>query len=571
MKPFLAALEQRLKTLTKPELQKYLLDYGRSLPSGKRRDFLEIFSPEKEKDAKGDDRTLLSDIAAFISVLEAGEYFYDWGWDDTLLEERSFGDESWADEMDSLFKRADRAYINGNKEDARQAYERLFAAFSLDEEAGYFCGPDPPQYMLSIDLSESKARYFRTVYENCKPNKRASELFSFMKGLTYYGGSEIGLQGMIEVDPDPLPGFDVFISSWLNFLKKQKSEDSPLGGRDMLRDYLLREAVILSDGVKGLAALGRKEGADHPEIFFDLISILDDKGEIRECIRVAQEGVTCIRDKWKKAELADLLACFAERTDEKSILLKARKEAWRACPTIRRLMLLFADAEKLKKDPFGIVAQEYKAVESGELKVNGCLHAILRILSGDYSEVIKTCKKIKPLGWSSDADNPGNAIFPFLLIMGSSLSAPPDTGILRDWLDIVDELEDDIMEKLSMDTHDTFDMIQKEEDQLKLGRLLFSVQERYPISSEMRKNFLNEAKKAAVKRIRAIVSNKYRRAYERAAYVLAGYTEALCIAGREDDAVKYVENMRAEFPRHTAFQREVDRLVPLQCKKKRKK
>lgn len=108
------------------------------------------------------------------------------GWDDDLHDERSFGDESWADEMDDLLGGAETAFLDGDLDLARIAYEPLLKAFERHAEG--FCGPEEPERMLSTDVGEAKARYLRAVYETTPLSERADTLFEEMGALRYIGG-----------------------------------------------------------------------------------------------------------------------------------------------------------------------------------------------------------------------------------------------------------------------------------------------------------------------------------------------------------------------------------------------
>jgi hypothetical protein len=105
----------------------------------------------------------VEDIEGFLGRLDSCAYIQGWGWDGDLHDERSFGDESWADEMDELFKRAEAAFLEGGLTLARAAFGLLLKSFERHAEG--FCGPEKPEEMLNTDVGEAKARYLRAVYE----------------------------------------------------------------------------------------------------------------------------------------------------------------------------------------------------------------------------------------------------------------------------------------------------------------------------------------------------------------------------------------------------------------------
>ena len=156
---FLDALEARLGELTPEQVNALLLAHAEQLTPREREPFLAIFV-EAEFDRRSGDALaggrepdpLLAEIDAFVERLRAGSYVDGWGWDPEIYEERAFGDESWAEEMDDLFAAANAAFLDGDLQLAREGLGRLLGAFDLEGEAQAFCGPDSPQRMVSVDV-----------------------------------------------------------------------------------------------------------------------------------------------------------------------------------------------------------------------------------------------------------------------------------------------------------------------------------------------------------------------------------------------------------------------------------
>ncbi len=65
-------------------------------------------------------------IDAFTQKVEGGEYCEGWGWDDDIFEERDWGDESWADKADDFFLETRELLLEGDYQQAKEAYKRLF-------------------------------------------------------------------------------------------------------------------------------------------------------------------------------------------------------------------------------------------------------------------------------------------------------------------------------------------------------------------------------------------------------------------------------------------------------------
>ncbi len=78
------------------------------------------------------------------------------------------------------------------------------------------------------------------------------------------------------------------------------------------------------------------------------------------------------------------------------------------------------------------------------------------------------------------------------------------------------------------------------------------------ISAADKKAFLDWARRIGCERIEHIVSNKHRKAYERAAQVLGALCEALILTGQESDAQGIVNDYYFDkYRRFPAFRKEV--------------
>ncbi|NLI92579.1 MAG: hypothetical protein GX434_10365 [Peptococcaceae bacterium] len=68
----------------------------------------------------------MDEIEAFAQRVKDGEYCDGWGWDDTIHEERDWGDESWAEEIDEFFLQTRSLLLQGDYKLAEDAFRRLF-------------------------------------------------------------------------------------------------------------------------------------------------------------------------------------------------------------------------------------------------------------------------------------------------------------------------------------------------------------------------------------------------------------------------------------------------------------
>jgi hypothetical protein len=298
-------LESRLRALSAQEMSAALLAHAECLPARERASFLAVFTSVEPPSGGGeasrgatvavasaadddDDEMLLADIKAFEGRLESGAYVEGWGWDEDLHDERSFGDESWADEMDDLLGGAGSAFLDGDLDLARIAYEPLLKAFERHAEG--FCGPEEPERMLSTDVGEARARYLRAVYETTPLSERADTLLEEMGTLRYIGGPP-SLRPVLDARRAALPDLEAFLPAWIARLGSGTRGDSSVEvyARDVTR--LRSEAAQLRGGADALADLAREPGAGDAEIHRDWVDALMREGRGEEAAAAAREAL----------------------------------------------------------------------------------------------------------------------------------------------------------------------------------------------------------------------------------------------------------------------------------------
>jgi hypothetical protein len=78
-----------------------------------------------------------------------------------------------------------------------------------------------------------------------------------------------------------------------------------------------------------------------------------------------------------------------------------------------------------------------------------------------------------------------------------------------------------------------------------------------PVTGERAAVLLETARRVTDARIEAIVSNKHRGAYARAAVLAFAHAEAVAVRS-SSQAQAYLSGVRARYPRHVAFRQELD-------------
>lgn len=81
------------------------------------------------------------------------------------------------------------------------------------------------------------------------------------------------------------------------------------------------------------------------------------------------------------------------------------------------------------------------------------------------------------------------------------------------------------------------------------------------VPSNVHKYYLDWCKREIGKRVDAIVSNRYRHNYYKAADLIAAMSETLANMNRLDESSAFPELYRARYPRHSAFKAELSRAL----------
>src|SRR6266540_2126721 len=556
-------LRGRLEKLTPDEIRAAVLRHAAALPGPDRIAFLEVFAPAPGVDgaavaaaapAPSDpalpDESVLDDIDAFVERLASGHYYEYWGWDDDQHDERAWGDESWAAEMDALFTAVHQVFLSGDLRLARAGYEKLLTAFGLEDGVGVFCGPVPPPEMIATDLAEASARYLRCIYQTAEADVRANDLaVAWLEDLPY-GTQPAGLAAVREALPEDLPDFEAFLPEWLSWLRDNAASATAL---DPLLRRLLTEAALLHGSVDALGELARSGGAGQAEAFLEWIDALRGAGRAGDAAAACREALSCLpRQGPVQAAIAERLGGLAAAyEDDPAAVLDAWQQAWRAWPSSARLLAVHAAAQAAG-DPdgtMGQVATEASAWTDSPINHDDCLRAELLLLAGRIDDAAALLDDASRM-WR----NPAQVVLPYLLAAGSGAVHRPDwseTGLAR----LVADAGGNNTGKVVADQPPPLGPPPLGPPPL--GAVLRDLITRRTTQPQQRSRWLATARAAIDRHLQAIVGGQQRAYYNRAAQLAVACGEALSIAD-PDSSEDYIAAVRAKYLRHIAFRRELD-------------
>lgn len=580
--PFLRTFEDRLAALSPDQVREALLAHVERLPARDREGFLAIFPPPGRRVADGGrvavesdpGDPLLRDIEHFVEKARSGEYVQGWGWDDDIHDERAFGDESWVQDLDDLFADAGEVFVRGDLALAREAYGRLLHAFLLEEDMTAYPGPLPASDMVETDVGEAKSRYLRCLYETTPLPTRPARLVAEVRRLRYVGPPAT-LQAVAEARSVPLPDLEAFLPAWMGALGAIAA-DAPDFGSEARR--LLREAAELQGGIDGLADLARRQGQDDPGAFEAWMSALLRAGRTPEAIAAAREALDRLGPRGEiRARIADTLARLSTQQGDADLSLSARREAWRAEPSTARLLELHGAAvDRGRLDE--VMAEEADLVEAElasedappnhrpESPLDRRVACELLLLAGRVDRASAVLTAAEPLGWTYRR-HPGPVVVPYLLAAGSGHGAPDDgCPVLRDLFRTMDdefgaavyEHFDDLGFGTAVDAAPGSDDAPDHQVSPGLSTVLAGHLARQAPEPEGQQRWLAAGRASVEARTAAVVQGQHRSAYDRVARLVVACAEALALFGGSAEGSRFIEEVRARYPRHYGLRRELD-------------
>jgi hypothetical protein len=337
VKAFAEELESRLSALTAEDLRQLVRAMAQEVTPSGRRAFLERLQPRgvMPVDAKslGKLNTLLDDIKDLKERLQ------------TAMEEQQY--ETWRDyddegtpfyeefepELEGLFDRCRAAFDSGQPDLARKAYAALFGILDLGDE--YDRRVTLPS---SVNIEEEWARYLRAVVDTAPVGSRAERVLKAWSGLLTrdYKAREVPLDAVFEVIPAPLEGSEALLDGLIARLRDASGYPA---------DAWFRAAVRLRHGGEGLAELARTDGTRRPHAWLDWLSVIATANDPARLLAAAQEAFNHLPEGLRlRAEAADHWFRAASALGDERAALQARWEAFRADPSVRRLMDLWEAA-----------------------------------------------------------------------------------------------------------------------------------------------------------------------------------------------------------------------------------
>lgn len=546
-KEFMEETRVRLRNLSNEDFWNLILNWASEEHPSKRQEFLDkLTHPRQMEEVISDAETLMDEIEAFAQRVEDGEYCDGWGWDEDIHDERDWGDESWAEEMDGLFLQARSLLLQGEYKLAEEAYTNLFDILEMGQEPGHLPGDPDCSNMLKVDMDEQVALFLRSVYMNSASEERQALLYEAMNEYGYLA-RKVRLRNMMNALDSLLSDFDDFLVEWIDFLINQSGTDI---------SELLREAVLIKGGIPAISEFARQYADKYPRAYIDWIAALEIKEDTESVIQVAREGMSRIpRDYTVRAEVAETISRIGEKLNDNKLKLEGYGECFYSNPSVKYLLDLYITAMECGRfdevrdkaeqrimelrGKSRIPANNYNNREQNTSSVSeGVLFNAL-LLGGRYEKVFEMCKGNGPLGWSS-SENPKPVFVTFIMVLLSKEGIHSKV-LIKQWDDAIGNTSN----------HAEKEYIEK------YKKIINGIKESVQLSGEQAEFYLKWCTDEIGYRIDAIVSNQHRGSYHKAAGLLVAMAETLANREEKQGGIDLIERYRNKYPRHSAFKSEI--------------
>ncbi|MGH4012498.1 MAG: hypothetical protein ACRDSL_00870 [Pseudonocardiaceae bacterium] len=254
------------------------------------------------------------------------------------------------------------------------------------------------------------------------------------------------------------------------------------------------------------------------------------------------------------------LAGLAIARRDGAALLDARRDAWRADPTLRRLLRLVEVATALdRRDK--VLTMEARRARDGPLARRSGLAASLLLLTGQVEEASSLLAAADRPCWDHRA-HPGAVVAPFRLVGGSDATDDERWPglLLRGLLEQVNSVDWPRGSDADLDTFRAAlptGPFPPGPATICCSRRRSSTRlSRQPAGSE-RRNWLDDGRAHVDAQVDAVVGGKHRRFYRRVAGLAAACAEALALATGVPAGHAYLDGLHSRYPRHTSFRQEL--------------
>jgi hypothetical protein len=345
--------------------------------------------------------------------------------------------------------------------------------------------------------------------------------------IAQISGYELPIGEIIELLGDREIDLDAFFEEWpqaiMREIERLETSHSGLYYVRSLGDMLV--AAVRLQGEAKMAEYAHEYGRTHPILYCALVESMIANGNCGDVIKTADVALSVVESKQYRVRLADLKHDAGKTTGDTVVMGCAALQGFAASLSLKHFLRLWE---------YGDDAIRAKATEVFRASMDECRDAVpILFIMGAYKELWDMVKVDKrPLGWSTSKKGQAFPLFIALLAERRPLPECTRRGIER--------------------------KIGGDEERVGFIEIVNSTSP--SLSPDDRKLYHDWCVNEIESRVEGIVRNQHRGSYDRAALLVMSMAETIAATKGVQAARSYINDYKANYPRHRAFLAEMNGL-----------
>ncbi len=531
--------------LTKDELQNLIIETGDAFFSKNRNKFIQQIQlsidvkdnnqkePEFDQDYFTDFTEFIEELKSYSNNIYDQEPEYEDYYDNSYGDDEHFNfDEDMADRIQEYFNDAYNLFKTNHKVECRKILCELLPAIDLFDDT--ILDIDIDTDLLSIPRVEAYALCLNSIYFISEKVQRVNELLKGFQLFSSEISNDFNLKTVMNCDSMPLPDWDEFIEDWIKMLKTKK---------DHWTNYLLMEAVTSFREVKDLQEIAIEIGSKNHQFIALAQENLVQNEAYTELEKVINYAFTVLPSGNERSFTGKSLVELGKIQAKETLVIKGSTECFMSKPSLESFKIFIENHENYEKlEEAKILLQELAKnwkKELGETKKDQTytsyeqtdykLQVLFFLEEFDY--LINYCNGFGSLGWEYGY-NPKRIVISDMLAL-----------LIKNW-NVTTYIKQLLQAFLNNENMDILKITLKYFDSTKVKAEINS------------KKFYSWVKSLTEARINAILDEKHRKSYWKAALLLKALKELQIEMEGSEHAQIAEKNYLKKYSRLRAFQSE---------------
>lgn len=356
-------------------------------------------------------------------------------------------------------------------------------------------------------------------------DKKLEEIYNYYKLYTF---KNIKLEDSFSLGLEKIKDLDIFLQNWIQFLS-QKSDDISFN--------LLINSLGYSnyDNYKKVIEMNK---VTHPKLCILILKKIYDLKKYKEVIEICESIINDVDDCIRR-DIALLIAESYKKFDSDFDISQCLYIAFEASHSISDLIRIINNDYLVKyKEEIGNIKEDpYKNLDSNAV-------VLFCYFLGEFDDFFDFFKDDRGyLGWTYSNMNTYVKLVAFLLCNSNET-----------------EIKKKLASSICIDIGiiDDYNLYNADERGIECFKILNVWKKHFTISDEIKQNYISWLKETVAKRVDAIVSNRHRGSYHKAAFLVCVLDECLNnlnIKNKGETIAFYEKN----YLRYTAFKKEINK------------